>query len=92
MEEMKRCKRKNMKFLHLFYLSRAGHLVLVQDENTPPQAPHLGVKISSQSATVAEDTVADGVSNSFLRLLDKSSEKLKERVDKLEAHGEDFNL
>jgi len=31
------------------------------------------------------DTVADGVSNSFLRLLDKSSEKLKERVDKLEA-------
>lgn len=58
----------------------------------PPQAPHLGVKISSQSATVAEDTVADGVSNSFLRLLDKSSEKLKERVDKLEAHAEDFNL
>lgn len=41
---------------------------------------------------MAEDTVADGVSNSFLRLLDKSSEKLKERVDKLEAHGEDFNL
>ena len=32
-----------------------------------------------------EDTVADGVSNSFLRLLDKSSDKLKERVDKLEA-------
>lgn len=31
------------------------------------------------------DTVADGVSNSFLRLLDKSSDKLKERVDKLEG-------
>lgn len=35
--------------------------------------------------TGLEDTVADGVSNSFLRLLDKSSDKLKERVDKLEA-------
>eukprot|EP00438_Fugacium_kawagutii_P000870 Skav215101 [mRNA] locus=scaffold899:148454:148717:- [translate_table: standard] len=33
---------------------------------------------------IAKDTVADGVSNSFLRLLDKSSDKLKERVDKLE--------
>ena len=28
--------------------------------------------------------MADGVSNAFLRLLDKSSEKLKERVEKLE--------
>ena len=32
-----------------------------------------------------EDTVADGVSNSFLRLVDKSTEKLKDRVEKLEA-------
>ena len=31
--------------------------------------------------------MADGVSNSFLRLLDKSSEKLKERVDALEKAG-----
>ncbi|CAE6951678.1 tilS, partial [Symbiodinium sp. CCMP2456] len=30
------------------------------------------------------DTVADGVSNAFLRLLDKSSEKLSHRVEKLE--------
>ena len=37
--------------------------------------------------TGLEDTVADGVSNSFLRLLDKSSDKLKERVDKLEPFG-----
>ena len=34
-----------------------------------------------------EDTVADGVSNAFLRLLDKSSEKLSHRVEKLEKAG-----
>ena len=43
---------------------------------------------SSVKKVPAKDTVADGVSNSFLRLLDKSQDKLKERMDKLEAQLE----